>query len=234
MARRLTWRPQFGNWRQLLRPIVRYSAVNYVGSILFMLPTVVVPIIVLNRIGASAAAYYYVAFQLANLLFTAVYSVEQAFLVEGSHTGALSRPVLMRSARVLLALCVPAFLVVLLFGHELLLAFGTKYGANAETSLVALTTAVLPIAAQNWFLTILRLSNQLKAIVSTNGLYAVTITGLAWVLAPHGLGVMALAYPIGTSAATVVAGIAAVKTLRRNQPAEDRREERRPLAGQVR
>lgn len=217
MLRKGMWRPEFGNYRELLKPMIRYSAVNYVSSLLNMLPTVLVPIIVLNRIGASGAAYYYVSFQLANLLFTAVYSVEQAFLVEGSQAGALSRAVLMRSARVLLALCVPAFIVVILFGHQLLLAFGPKYGAHAEGSLVALTLAVLPVAAQNWFVTILRLSSKLNAVIWSSAVYAVIITGLSWVLAPHGLAEMSLSWLIGNLAAAAVAGVAALRTIRQQR-----------------
>jgi len=214
MAWRLRWRPKFKNFRQLLKPVFRFSGMNYVGSIMTLLPTLIVPVIVLNKIGASGAAYYYVAFQLANILYQAAYSVEQAFLVEGSHAGVISRAVLIRSARVLLALCIPAFIVVILCGHELLLAFGPKYGANADSSLIPLTAAVLPIAIGNWCLTILRLSNQLRAIVVSNLVYSVTIVGLAWLLASHGLGALSVAWPIGASAGAVVAGIAAVRTIR--------------------
>ena len=129
----------------------------------------------------------------------------------------MSRAVLMRSVRILLALCVPAFIVVILFGHELLMAFGPNYANNAESSLIPLTAAVLPIAANGWFLNVLRLSNQLTAIVWSNIVYAVAIIGLAWVLAPHGLGAVAIAWPIGTSVGALVAGVAAIGSIKGNR-----------------
>lgn len=163
------------------------------------------------------------SYQLANLIYTAAFSVEQAFLVEGASAGIITRAALMRSLRVLLALCVPAFIVVLLFGHEMLLAFGPQYGAHATLVLMALTTAVLPIALNNWSLTILRLSNNLRAVVWSNVVYVVVITGLAYILAGHGLNAVALSWPIGTSASALVAGTAAYRSIRRQRSTPDKR-----------
>jgi O-antigen/teichoic acid export membrane protein len=218
MVKVLRWRPVFGEFRRILKPILHFSGMNYVGNILNLLPTLIVPLIVISRVGSAAAAYYYVAFQLASLLYAAAYSVEQAFLAEGAHSGAINRAVLMRSARILLALCIPAFIAVLLFGHQLLAAFGSSYGSNAESSLIPLTAAVFPIAAYNWCLTVLRLSNRLRAIVWSNSVYAAAVIGLALILAPRGVGAVAMAWPIGTSAGAVVAGVAAVRSLRRQRP----------------
>ncbi len=218
MAKALSWRPQFQDFGEVLKPVIRFSGANYAGNALNLLPSLIVPLIVLERIGAAAAAYYYIAFQLASLLWAAAFSVEQAFLAEGAHMGAIDRSVLVRSLRILLGLCVPAFIVVIVFGHEVLTLFGANYGRNAESSLIPLTAAVFPIAAKHWSLTVLRLSNRFKAIVLSNTVYAGTICGLAWGLAPHGLGALAMAWPIGGLAAAMVAAVAAVGAIRRDRP----------------
>jgi O-antigen/teichoic acid export membrane protein len=110
---------------------------------------------------------------------------------------------------------VPSFIAVLLFGHILLSAFGPDYGRNAVSSLIPLTAAVLPIGAYYWSLTVLRLTNQLRAIVWCNVLYAVAVIGLAYVLAPRGLAAVAMAWPIGTTIGALAAGGAAASALRR-------------------
>jgi O-antigen/teichoic acid export membrane protein len=171
----------------------------------------------------TTEAYYYVAFQLASLLYTATSAVEQAFLAEGASTGQMGNKVLMRSLRILLAFCVPAFLVMLLGGHYALLAFGPKYAAHAQGSLIALAAAVLPIAADNWFLTVLRLYNRLKAIMWSNGVYGATVIALAWILTSHGLTAVSLCWPIGASAGALVAGIPALGVIRRNRSKQRRR-----------
>jgi O-antigen/teichoic acid export membrane protein len=227
MTRVLRWRIDFGGFWQVLRPVLKFSGANYVGSILNLLPSLVVPLIVINRLGASGAAYYYVAFQLAALLYTATSAVEQAFLAEGAGSQGMNKAVILRSLRILLAFCVPSFLIILFFGHYALLAFGPQYSAHAQGCLIALAAAVLPIAADNWFLTVLRLSNRLKAIVWSNGVYGGVVIVLAWVLAPHGLTAVALSWPIGSSAGALVAGVAAIGALRRKR---DERSENSPAS----
>jgi O-antigen/teichoic acid export membrane protein len=216
MARVLGWRPRIRNLREALAPVLHFSGANYIANIFNYIPNLVVPLIVLDRLGPSDAAYYYVSYQLASLLYQTVFAVEQSFLAEGAH-GSVTRAFLVRSIRILLMLCIPSFIVMVLLSHWMLLLFGAKYASNAVSCLIALSTAVIPIAANNWLLTVLRLANQLTATVISNACYAMAICGLAWFLAPRGLGATALAWPIGVSVGSVVAGIAAVHGIRRKR-----------------
>ena len=82
--------------------------------------------------------------------------------------------------------------------------------------LLPLAAAVFPVAAFNWFMTVLRLvTDKLGAIVWGSAVSDVVVIGLAWVLAPHGLGAAALAWPIGGSAGAAVVGVSAIRALRR-------------------
>ena len=217
MVRVLKWRPSLSNFWQVIKPVFRFSGANYVGNVFNLLPSLVVPLILINRDGATMEAYYYVAFQLGAVLYTAAAAVEQAFLAEGASSGGMDKATLVRSLRLLLAFCIPALLGVLLFGHFILAAFGAKYSAHAEGCLIAIASGILPQAALSWFLTVLRLSNRLKAIVWSNGVYGTVVIGLAWVLAPHGLTAVSISWPIGTCAGALVAGIAAKRTIDQNK-----------------
>ena len=197
MTRALRWRPALRKPFQTLLPLLRFSGATYVGNVLNLLPTLVVPLIALDRLGAPAAAYYFVAFQIANLLYSAAYAVEQAFLAEGSQAGVDWRELVRRSLRVLIALCLPAGLVLFLVARWLLLMFGSKYSQHGTAALMVLAVAVIPVAANCWFQTVLRLSGRLRAIVVSNSVYAVAICGLAWFLVPHGLTGLAVAWPVG-------------------------------------
>jgi O-antigen/teichoic acid export membrane protein len=221
MAKVLGWRPRIRNLRATLAPVLQFSSANYIANIFLMIPNLAVPVIVLDRLGATPAAFYFVAYQLATLLYQTVFAVEQSFLAEGSQTSAITRAFLVRSVRILLMLCVPALIVMVLGAHLLLAVFGPKYEAAAGC-LIALSTAVIPIAANNLLLTVLRLTNQLRATMISNFCYAAAICGLAWFLAPHGLTATALSWPLGVLLGSVVAGIAAVRGMRqqRNQGAD--------------
>lgn len=201
-------RPSLKRALKTLKPLLRFSGANYLGNVLNMLPTLAVPIIVLDRLGAASAAYYFVAFQVASILYAAALSVEQTFLAEGSYANANMRKLKRRSLRILVMLCLPAALCLIATGHWLLLAFGWRYYHYGAPSLVLLAAAAGPIAANYWLLTILRLAGRLRAIVIANGTYAVSICGLAWLGASHGLTAVAAAWPTGALLAACVAGVA--------------------------
>jgi O-antigen/teichoic acid export membrane protein len=203
----LRWRPSVRKSFRTLKPLLRFSGANYAGNVLNTLPTLVVPLIVLDRLGAPAAAYYFVAFQVASLLYSAAYAVGEASLAEGSQAEVNWRELVRRSRRVMMVLCLPPCLVLVVAAHWILLAFGAKYSQYGAPSLILLAVAAVPIAANNWLLTVLRLQGRLRAIVLSSGVYAIAICGLAWLLAPHGLDVLAAAWPIGGLLGAAVAAV---------------------------
>jgi len=197
MTTALHWRPSFRNSFRAIKPVLRFTGANYAGNVLSMLPTLVVPLIVLDRLGAPSAAYYFVAFQMATLLYSASYAVAQASLAEGSHDGVDWLELLRRTRRVLMMLTLPACLGLVVVAHWVLLAFGTKYSQHGTTSLIMLALAAIPTAASGWLWPMLRLQGRLWALLMSAGVYAISICGLAWVLAPYGLGALSAAWPIG-------------------------------------
>jgi O-antigen/teichoic acid export membrane protein len=217
----LRWRPSPVNPLRALRPLLRFSTASYAANVLNLLPVLVVPLIVLDRLGARSAAYYFVSFQIATLLYSAAYAVGQSFLAEGSHAGVDWRELRRRSRRALVALYLPGVLVVIVAAHWVLLVFGPHYSQHGALSLVMLALAAVPIAACNWSWTALRLSGHLVAVVASSIVYTVSICGLAWYLAPRGLVGLSAAWPIGALLAALVA-VASVAALRPD-PARHRR-----------
>jgi O-antigen/teichoic acid export membrane protein len=222
MTKVVRWRPTLRSSREVLLPLLRFSGANYVGNMLNMLPTLVVPLIVLDRVGAEAAAYYFVAFQTVTLLYSGAAAVEQAFLAEGAYNGAVGRELRRRSLRLVMALCVPAWLVLSVAARWIMLAFGARYSLHAADALIVLASAAVPLAFMNWCLTLLRLAGKLRAIVLSNAVYVVAISGVAWIMAPRGLTAVCAAWPIGALLAMITAGAAVAATLRSSPRARHR------------
>ena len=201
-------RPRLRGTFAVMRPLLRFSGANYLGGVFTLAPALVVPLIVLARLGASAAAYYYVAFQLANLVFAGGYAVTQTFLAEGGHGEEELKILTRRAARVLAVLTVPACLVVAIGAPVLLGLFGPAYSRHGTDVLILLALAAIPVAALNWLVTILRLLKQLMGVAVSNGVYAVAICGLTWVLAPRGLSYVGVAWLGGALVGVIVAAVA--------------------------
>jgi O-antigen/teichoic acid export membrane protein len=199
------WRPSIKNSFQTLKPLLRFTGANYIAHALNLVPTVVVPLVVLDRLGAQAAAYYFVAFQMATFLYSAVYAVEQSFLAEGSQAGADWRAIRKRSRRLAIMLFVPGGGILVLAAHWMLLTFGPGYSQHGTTTLELLGLAVIPIAACNWSWTVLQLSGRIVSLVVSMAVYSSAVCGFAWILAPHGLASLTAAWPVGTTLAAITA-----------------------------
>ena len=207
MAFVVRWRPTLHKPIGILKPLIKFSFANYAGNVMGMLPTLIVPLIILDRLGPSSEAYYFVAFQLANLLYAAGSAIEQTFLAEGSQADADWRGLLRRSLRLLVTLFIPMCLVVVLGAHWVLLAFGVKYSQFGTPSLMLLAAAAVPVGANDWLQTVLRLAGALKTIVWSGVVCAVSVCALAWFLAPYGLTALSGSWLIGSALGALVAGI---------------------------
>jgi O-antigen/teichoic acid export membrane protein len=211
-------RPSFRRPFQALKPLLRFSGANYVANAMNLLPSVVVPVVVLDRLGARQAGYYFIAFQMAALLYAAIYAVESAFFAEGSQAGADWRAIRRRSRRLALVLFVPGGILLMVTAHWVLLVFGRGYSQNGTGCLELLAAAVLPMAMANWGWTVLRLAGRLGAVVFSNAVYTAGICVGAWILAPHGLTALSAAWPLGATIAAIVATVMSATSYRKTSP----------------
>ena len=90
-------------------------------------PNLILPIMVLNVLGAEQAAYYYIAYAIAALLSMIPNAISTSLFVEGSHGEALKRTVV-KSLAIIFSLLVPAAALVL----EVV---GAEYAAGGVTIL---------------------------------------------------------------------------------------------------
>src|SRR6185437_8959606 len=109
---------------QTLKPLLRFSAANYIGNVMNVITTLIVPIILLDHLGAKSAGYFFVALQLAQIVYTAALALEQTFLTEGSRDDADMRALRRRSLMLLGAFFVVTAAIMIGVGRWLLLAFG--------------------------------------------------------------------------------------------------------------
>lgn len=194
---------------ETLKPLLLFSGANYIGNVFAMIPGLVIPLILLDRLGPEPAAYFFVVFQIAQIMFAAAYALEQTFLTEGSRPDADMRKLRQRSLRLLMLFCVPSAGIIIGTGRWLLLAFGQPYYHYGFTSLIILILAAGPISANYWFLTILRLAGKLRAIVMVNVTYAIGTCLFVWVGTSHGLTGVSWGWFAGAAIGTCVAGVAA-------------------------
>ena len=205
MCLRLGFRPElrFGGTR--LREQARYSAASYGSALLNLLPQLVLPLLALARLGSEAEAYYFMAFQIANMVYTASHSIGDATFAEASHDPSLLGECLRRSARLNLIVLVPAVAVLTLGGGLVLGLFGQVYAAHARGLLVLLVAGAFAVALNNWSSNALRVVGRMRAFVVSNVFFAVVSIGLAFATASRGLIWVGAAWVAGNLVSGLVA-----------------------------
>lgn len=141
-----------------IRQFVRYSLWNQSSAIIAELPSKILPLLVLNGLGARESAYFYVAWMTASLVRTASVSISQVAFAEISFKEASSGVNLRKSFQLTLGTVLGLGAALVLLSPYLLSFFGTEYAASGGRTLVWYVAAVLPFAVTNLYLMIQRLA----------------------------------------------------------------------------
>jgi O-antigen/teichoic acid export membrane protein len=181
-----------------LRVVRRFSFSVYVSNTLSLVPPTLLPLIVLHHIGAKSAAYYYMAFTIASVLYTVVHASMQSVLAEGSHNTAALRSHVVAGSKLITILLLPMVLLTTLLGEYVLAIFGAEYAKEATGLLQLLAIGALPIAAYAALTTIFKVMKYLVPVVTMNAVSAIIILGLSnWWLPSFGLEAVGWAWIIG-------------------------------------
>jgi O-antigen/teichoic acid export membrane protein len=210
MMARFSYAPRPGVSMGVVREVWHFSSGSYIANLFNIVPTLVLPVVIVNQLGPVRAGYFYLAFMLANLVYAVPYAVCQSLFAEGSYGEVEFKHLLARAARLLAVIIVPVGLGLAVFGPLVLALFGKSYTGEAVHVLVLLAIAAPAVAAYVLGGVLLRLSKQIWEFVAANVLYAVLVSGLAVLLAPRGLSWVAIAWLVGN----VVAAAAEFALLR--------------------
>lgn len=168
-----------------LRLARTFSSSVYASSVLNLLPPTLLPLIIVFYLNPSAAAYYYMAFTIASVLYTIAYAVTQSVFAEGSHDEAALKAHVTKAAQFIAVVLVPCTLGTVVLSGLLLNIFGQDYARAASPLLQLFALSALPVAAYSALGAIFKVSKNLRGVVSMNIGYAVAILGLSLGLVPH-------------------------------------------------
>ncbi|HVQ44900.1 MAG TPA: oligosaccharide flippase family protein [Candidatus Saccharimonadia bacterium] len=197
MVRRFSYRPEWRIHRAVVGRVFSFASANYVANCLNIAPTMALPLVVVNRLGAAEAGYFYLAFMVANLLYTTAYSVAQSLFAEGSHSEEELAVLVRRAVTILALIMVPASALLALCSPWLLLVFGKTYSLEASTTLAVLALAAPALAVYTVAVVLLRVRKQIYSIIAMNVVFATVIIGLALAWTGRGLVWAAWAWLVG-------------------------------------
>jgi len=173
--------------------IKRFSFSVYISSVLNLVPPTLLPLIIIHQLGPKNAAYYYMAFTVAGVLYAIAYASMQSVFAEGSHDEAALKAYVAKAAKVIGVLLIPAAAILVLCSGVLLAVFGIDYAQGGAGLLRLFAFGALPVAVYSAFGAIFKVTKNLRGVVSMNIVYAAAILGVSYVFMPR-LGLRAVGW----------------------------------------
>lgn len=163
-----------------LRPVVRYAAGNYLGSVFYLASTTLLPLLVANLAGATATAYFFLPWTIATGLQMVASNLTTSLTVEAALDPARLRAFSRRVLAQILRLLVPAVVLVAAAAPLGLRLFGAGYSQAGAGLLRVLAVGALPNALMAVGLSLARVQNRPRLVVLIQGSVAVLLLGLSW------------------------------------------------------
>ncbi|MEZ4673800.1 MAG: hypothetical protein R2932_06085 [Caldilineaceae bacterium] len=152
-----------------LREIRSHMAGNYIGGLFFLSSTTILPLIVTQVLGAEANAYFYMPWMITAGLHLIPQTMATSFTVEATHDGERRAEYFQKVVSQCLRLLLPLVLLVSLGAPYILAFFGAEYAAQGTTLLRILPWALLPNVFVAMHLSMARLQNRMRVVMSIQG-----------------------------------------------------------------
>lgn len=157
---------------------------QHLTSVGLLLTPLLLPVLVVTRLGAEPNAYFYVTLMMGSAFFMVSSSVATAVFAESVRANASLRNEIAKAIKIIAVLLIPAMLVVITCGRIMLGFFGASYAAAGYSLLIVFAISAIPDAVTNVATSIWRVSHRLRyAAVLNLGMMVTTLAG-AWFLMP--------------------------------------------------
>jgi len=181
-----------------------YSAGNYLSVIFTMMPSTLLPIVIMNTTGPEGVAYFYIAYSIAAMLFIIPGAVAMSLFIEGSHDMPMNRYA-GKAFKLIMVIAIPLIIILFFFGDKLLLLFNREYSYQSIELLRLLVISGLfsPVIAV--YSSIRRVEKKLKSLNVVSATTAVLVVGGGYaLLSVYGLAGLGYAWIMANAAVAIV------------------------------
>lgn len=164
--------------KHFIRKSFKFSIWNYLSNILANVPSLIMPVMILNLLGDAEAAKYYIAAAIANFVLIIPDAIGISLFVEGSH-GENLKKMLIKSASAIALCMVPLVIMIYFMGNTLLCFFGKDY-IEAYGLLKLLVLSSFFVTIYMLFLPIQNIKMKPQRITLLNSLRASLLLSLSY------------------------------------------------------
>jgi O-antigen/teichoic acid export membrane protein/thiamine kinase-like enzyme len=192
--------------------VVKFVAGDYFASLIGTTSFILLPLIVLERFGASANAYYSMSWTMAYSLYLVCQNMGMSLIAEAAADQTKLNIYSFRAFIQSLRLIVPAVALMVLGAPYILRLFGQEYATEGTLVLRLLCLSALPNIITSLYISIVRVQRRMKALILVLtslsflvltlsyillGIYGITGIGLAWLLSQTAVAAVLMATQLG-------------------------------------
>lgn len=194
------------------KQVARYVAGDYFASLLWMATINLLPLLVVERAGAAANAYFYLSWSIAYSLYLINRNWGMSLIAEAAADEtklyAYSYRVGVQNLRLLL----PTMIGIMTIAPYLLLLFGQDYASEGALLLRLLCLSALPNVVTSLYTSMLRVQQRMRAlVVLLSSLCGLVILLSYWLLDRYGIVGIGIAW---LAAQTIVAFVVLLTEMR--------------------
>lgn len=170
-----------------LKKSFSFSAGNYFVGLLNSAAGLLLPLIVLNKLGANETAYFYMAYSIANIVFMIPSALGTTIFVDGSHGGSLEQST-RKAFRGALIFLIPIALIALVAGGPLLSLIGKQYESGGLALMQLLILSSVPFVYMSTFISTSKVRGDIPSLIGVGifNFVAIMISSVA-LIGPFGL-----------------------------------------------
>lgn len=188
----------------VVKQISKFSLGNYAAVFIGGLPTLVLPVIITNSIGASYSAYFYMDMMIANLLYIIPLAVSQSLFAEGSYSEKELKTHLKKAIKIISLLLLPAIAAILILGKYILLAFGKQYSNEGVMLLQLFTISSIFISINYLVGSILFIKHKIRKLILINLIGSILLLSISYLFTTARLNGIGLAWMLGNGLISII------------------------------
>ncbi|MDQ4077545.1 MAG: lipopolysaccharide biosynthesis protein [Chloroflexota bacterium] len=151
-------------------PFVTYALSSYLADQLQRAPDTIMTLLVVNVLGPKTSAYFFIVWSIAMGLRALVGSLSLSLFTEGANNRDMSAEYARKSLKMGLFYTALITLGMALFHKLILISFGPTYVERGSTLLILLAASIIPNIIVLLYMSLLRIRDRLKSLLSTAAL----------------------------------------------------------------
>ena len=200
---KFNYKPKFVFHESTIKKIGKYSFGSYAAGFIAGLPAMLLPLLVLNKLGAESSAYYYMAMMIAAILFMIPQATANSLFAEGSYNEDELKKHIKKAVKIISLLLIPAIIIIVFIGQYILLAFGKNYSIEGFRFLQLLSLSSVFVAINSIFGVLLKVKKNVRSLIFISIFSAIVILGISYLLIGQGLFGVGLAWAVGNAIVSI-------------------------------